>query len=248
MTFRSVATVLGVVLAAGTAGAQTSAPPRTGRPVRVVLARGAIRSVADAPQHFRLIRLTLAGAQPASFEGPDGGIYVVSGALEVAIDGERRSVREGGALFISGNRKTTLTAAPGAQAVALHFLIGSAPAVERAAHSRPATVTELYRTREPLPNLKPGPHEFSLTRVSVDKGVPPPPMHHRSGAALYYVLSGTWAIHLEGKQESRARGAVQLEPNGFVHTWENVGETSAALIQANISAEGTPEIIFLSPR
>jgi mannose-6-phosphate isomerase-like protein (cupin superfamily) len=70
-------------------------------------------------------------------------------------------------------------------------------------------------------------------------------MHHRSGAALYRVLSGTGTIHLQGKDEPRSAGAVQYEPNGFIHTWENAGKVPLVLLQANISAEGAPEIIWL---
>jgi hypothetical protein len=38
---------------------------------------------------------------------------------------------------------------------------------------------------------------------------------------------------------------VQFEPNTFIHTWENVGETPGALLQANVSPENVPEIIFI---
>ena len=66
--------------------------------------------------------------------------------------------------------------------------------------------------RTPAP-LSAGPHEFSLTRVTSPVGAPPPPMHHRSGAALYRVLSGTGTIHLQGKDEPRGTGrrAVRTE-------------------------------------
>jgi quercetin dioxygenase-like cupin family protein len=84
-----------------------------------------------------------------------------------------------------------------------------------------------------------------MSRVTVQKGTPPPPRHHRSGAALYYVASGSWIIHLERGAEPRARGSVQLEPNGFLHTWELIGDAPGVLLQANISPEGAPEIIFV---
>ena len=134
----------------------------------------------------------------------------------------------------------------GGGAVLLQFALARTGQVDKAWYAAPATVEELHRSREPLPNLRPGPYEFTLIRVSVDRGGPPPPMHQRSGAALYYVAAGTWKIHLaENRVEPRARGNVQLEPNGFLHTWENVGDNTGMLIQANISAEGVPEIIFL---
>ena len=94
-----------------------------------------------------------------------------------------------------------------------------------------------------------GAARISVARAAtVEKGVPRPAMHYRSGAALYYVLAGNWTIHMDGKSEQRSRGNVQLEPHGFVHTWEIVGDVTGVLLQANISPEATPEIIFLQPR
>ena len=175
-------------------------------------------------------------------------LYVLSGSLDVAVGADHRPLHEGAAVFLPSGTPAALTAAPGTPAIVLQFLIGSATELDQAGPARPAAVTELYRTREPLPSLKPGPHEFSMTRVTVEKGVPRPAMHYRSGAALYYVLAGNWTIHMDGKSEQRSRGNVQLEPHGFVHTWEIVGDVTGVLLQANISPEATPEIIFLPPR
>jgi quercetin dioxygenase-like cupin family protein len=229
--------------------AQSPGSPSVGRPVRTVMASSRLASVVDAPLHMRLLRVTVPAGQSAVSTGATGMLYVLSGALDIMLGADRRALAEGAALFLPAGQRVTLAATPAAPAVALHFVLGSAAELEQTGAARPATVTELYRTREPLPSLKPGPYEFSMTRVTVEKGVPKPPMHHRSGAALYYVLAGTWAIHIDGgKSEPRTRGNVQLEPNGFVHTWEIGGEATGILLQANISPEGTPEIIFLQPR
>jgi quercetin dioxygenase-like cupin family protein len=219
------------------------------RPTRMVIASTRLPSVVDTPLHFRLLRVSIPAGQAGAYAGPNGMLYVLSGTLAVALDGDHRALHEGSATFLPAGRRVTLTAAAGVPAVALHFVLGTAAEVDQAGHGRPATATELYHSREPLPALKPGPHEFTMTRVAVEKGVPRPPMHSRSGAALYYVLAGNWTIHLEGgRSEPRSRGNIQLEPNGFIHTWENVGEGTGILLQANISAEGTPEIMFLPSR
>ena len=229
--------------------AQPPGSPAVGRPVRTVLANSRLPSVVDASLHMRLLRVNVPAGQSAVSAGPNGMLYVQSGTLEIMLGTDRRTLGEGAAMFLPAGQRATLAATPAAPAVALHFVLGSAAEIEQTGAARPATVAELYRTREPLPSLKTGPHEFTLTRVTVEKGVPKPPMHHRSGAALYYVLAGTWTIHMDGgKSEPRARGSVQLEPNGFVHTWEIGGEAPGILLQANISPEGTPEIIFLQPR
>ena len=107
-----------------------------------------------------------------------------------------------------------------------------------------AGVTELYRSAEPVPGLGAGPHELSLTRVSSSPGTPAPPMHQRSAAALYMLLSGTGVLHMPDRDERREAGAVVYEPNGFIHTWENVGTVPLVLLQANISREGVPEILW----
>jgi quercetin dioxygenase-like cupin family protein len=243
----AVATLM-TLLCASPALAQAPGPPAAGRPVRTVMASARLPSVVDAPLHMRLLRVSVPAGQSAVATGPDGMLYVLSGTLDIVRGPDHRALHEGAAIFVPAGQRG-LAAAPGAPAVALYFLIGSAAELERAGAARPATVTELYRTRDPLPSLKPGPHEFSMNRVTVERNVPRPPMHHRSGAALYYVLAGTWTLHMEGgKREPRARGNVQLEPNGFVHTWEIGGDTTGILLQANISPEGTPEIIFLPAR
>jgi quercetin dioxygenase-like cupin family protein len=239
-----VATIaLGLLLLTGSPDAQTAE-----RPVRTILASGRLPAVESGPLYFKLVRVSVPPGQTVGYAGSDGMLYTMSGALEITWEGARRTLSAGSAVFTPASRRLSLTAGPGAPAVALHYLLGGAAEPNRAVYGPPATVTELYRSREPLPNLKPGLHEFTMVRVSVEKGVPRPPMHYRSGAALYYVLAGTWTIHMEGRSEPRERGNVQLEPNGFVHTWENVGDATGVLLQANISAEGAPEIIFLPQR
>lgn len=242
-----VVALLAVLLAVTPAGAQAPAPS-VGRPVRNVMATGRLASVVDTPVHFKLLRVTIPPGQSAPYSGPSGMLWVNSGVLGVGVDGERRSLEHGSAVFVTAGQRVTLTASAGAPAVALHFVLAPASQLDTTGHARPTMTTELYRTRDPVPNLKPGAHEFTLIRVSVDKGVPRPPMHQRSGAALYYVLSGTWTLHMDGRTEARRRGDVQFEPNGFVHTWENVGDSTGVLIQANVSLEGAPEILFLPPR
>ena len=99
-----------------------------------------------------------------------------------------------------------------------------------------------------------GPFEFSLTRVTLPAGATRPRPHTRSGAALYYVLTDglitIWPeasvemLKGESRTEARATGAVQEEPYGFVHSWSPTPQGALILLQANISQEGSPEIIF----
>ncbi len=241
--------MLGAVLLTVSARAQTPRAPAAGRPVRAVIASGRLSSVSDGPVHFRLLRVVLGGGQSADCAGPSGMLYVMSGGIEGSFDGEKRTVREGSAVFLPAGRRTTLSAVPGMAAVLLYFLLASPADLAALPCDRSAALAELYRTASPIQGLKAGPYEFTMTRVSVEKGIPRPPMHHRTGAALYYALAGSWTLHRqEAASESRARGAVQFEPYDFIHTWENTGETTGILLQANISSEGAPEVVFLPPR
>ena len=236
------ALVLGLAtLAASPARAQET-PPRADRPIRLVLASSKL-PLDESPLHFRLVRVTIPAGQSISYTGPQGMIYPISGGLSITIDGDRRVLQDGEGAFLAGGRRATLAA--GAAAVTfLHYLLVTRAETELVFHERPAAASDLQRT-EPIPGLKPGPHEFTLTRVTVNPKIPAPPMHHRSGAAMYYVLAGTWTMHTPDKREGRARGHVQFEPSTFVHTWENVGDAPGALLQANISPENVPEIIFI---
>lgn len=247
MTFWRTAT--GLALGALTALVATPAtgqePPRPDRPVRMVLASSKIPVVGGAALHLRLLRVTIPAGQSITYTGPHGMVYPLSGSFAVSTDGDRRTLQDGEGAYVVAGRPAMLSAGPSAPAVLLHYLLVAAADLDSVFHSRPASASEVYRTKDPLPGLKPGPYEFTLTRVTVNPKIPPPPLHHRSGAALYYVLSGTWTIHTEDRKEPRGRGVTQFEPNTFVHTWENVGETAGALLQANISPEGTPEIIFV---
>jgi mannose-6-phosphate isomerase-like protein (cupin superfamily) len=210
------------------------------RPVRVVMASTKLQVLAGKPMHFSLLSVTLPAGKTASYAGADGFVFVANGKLELVAGADKFNLAEGEAKYIPAGITATLRATGPKTATLLHYLL--APGDK--AYSGAASVVELYRSKEPAPVVA-GPHEFSLTRVTSPVGAPQPPMHHRSGAALYRVLSGTGTIHMPGKDEPRSTGAVQYEPNGFIHTWENSGKAPLVLLQANISAEGAPEIIWL---
>jgi mannose-6-phosphate isomerase-like protein (cupin superfamily) len=110
----------------------------------------------------------------------------------------------------------------------------------------PATVSELYRTAAPLPELKPGSYEFNLTRVTFPPGMPSDPPHHRSGAALYYILAGIGANTVDGKTAERRPGSL-YEPFGLVHQWGNPGSEPLTFLAFNINPEGVPAVVLETP-
>jgi hypothetical protein len=71
--------------------------------------------------------------------------------------------------------------------------------LDRAAETPPATVKELYRSVAPIPDLKPGRYDINLSRITFPAAMPSNAPHHRSGAALYYIVSGTGANTVDGK-------------------------------------------------
>src|SRR5256712_8513230 len=101
-------------------------------------------------------------------------------------------------LFTAGGKPAARTAGSGAPSTFLHFFLVPAGELGRPAETAPAVVRELYRTAGPLPDLKSGSYDLNLTRVTFPAQMPSNPPHHRSGAALYFILSGTGANTIDG--------------------------------------------------
>jgi quercetin dioxygenase-like cupin family protein len=224
------------------AGAQQSPAQK---PVRVLIANGKLGDVAQAPIYMKLLQVQLAAGQSVAYSGANAMVYPLSGTLVVESESESKTLQDGDGVFLEAGKNVTLKAGGSRPTVFFEFLLITAAELSKLSHPKAAVVTELYQTTEPIKGLKPGPHEFTLTRVIAPPKLPAPPMHHRSGAALYYVLAGSGIVRTPDKSEPRARGAIQYEPSDFVHSWQNAADSPLILLQANISAEGTPEIIFL---
>lgn len=236
-------TLSAIVLLAPATRAQTGPSPARPATLRQVLAGGPLRTAVDAPVFFRVLRVSLGAAQSTTYAGLDGVIYQVTGSLALGGSSGSVTLREGDGAFLPAGESVTATAGP-ALATYLHFIVVREPDLKRTIASSAATVTELRPPMGPLPGLKPGPYEFTLTRVTLPPRFPRNAPHMRSGGAVYVILSGNGLITAGGTSEPRGPGAVQYEPNGFVHQWENSGDTPLVLLQANISPEGMPVVIF----
>jgi quercetin dioxygenase-like cupin family protein len=227
--------------------AQTTPGPSTPTPVRNILASAGLPTVIDVPLHYKLLRVSIPAGQSTISRGTDGFLFQMSGVLTVTADGDSRTLRNGEATFVGRGKSATLKAAASEPAVFLHFLLLSAADLDKVMEGPPAAVTELYRTTAPIPSLKPGPYEFTLTRVTFPPRMPSNLPHYRSGGALYYVVSGTGTMTLEGRTETKPTGSRLFEPYGMVHQWGNPGDTPLVLLQANISPEGVPAVIVGVP-
>jgi quercetin dioxygenase-like cupin family protein len=233
----------------------TSAQTGGGRPIRNVLALGRVASMVEKPVELTLSRVSISADASVNYLGDQSAIYVVSGALVVTSGNQSQSIQQGDGAFIPSNTKTTLQAGANASAEILQYQLTATNNSAGPTLGAPAVATELRRMAIPSNTLKPGPYEFSLTRVTLSAGASGPKPHTRSGAALYYVLAeGTitiWpaatldVLSGESRTESRPTGAIQEEPFGFIHTWIPKSDSALVLLQANVSQEGVPEIIFV---
>jgi quercetin dioxygenase-like cupin family protein len=215
--------------------------------VRTVMALTALPSVIDAPLFFKLSKIELAPGHSTQYFGPVGFIYVLSGSLTTHTDAGQRALQQGDALLVPAGKTHSMSANGSQPAVFLHYVLARFTELDKAAEQPPAKVTELYRTPGPVPHLKPGPYEFTLTRVSYPPRMPPNLPHSRSGAALYYILSGPGNFIADGKTEVKPTGTPHFEPSGWVHQWGNDSDTPLVLLQANISQEGVPAVIMAQP-
>jgi mannose-6-phosphate isomerase-like protein (cupin superfamily) len=73
--------------------------------------------------------------------------------------------------------------------------------------------------------------------------MPSNPPHHRSGAALYYIISGTGANTVDGKTEARGPGFLVYEPYALVHQWGNPGNEPLIFLAFNINPEGVAAVL-----
>jgi hypothetical protein len=228
------------VLGMHAAAQSQSAQPQSEGPVSALLATGHLASVVDMPIYFRLYRARLPAAQHASYRGSSAMLYDLSGAPAIGIDGgAAQPLDQGTGAFVAAGQTATLSASGSEPSDLLLFVLTARPN-QLPPLDRPAIVKELYRTPDPLPDLRAGAYEFSLARLRFAAATPAGPAEYRSGAALDYVLAGTGALTAEGKTEAVSAEMPLFERFGWVHRWANPGDQPLILLQANISREGDP--------
>jgi quercetin dioxygenase-like cupin family protein len=244
MRFAIATALLGVVGLTVAAAAQT--PPAAPAIARTVVAGIKLPSLGNAPFYFRAVSVSIPADQKITLSAPNGILYQLSGSTEVSA-GEAKTITSGGGVLIAGGTTAALTAGNGEQSTLLFFLLAPKEALDHSVAAAPATVNELYRTAAPLPELKPGSYELNLTRVTFPPGMPSNPPHHRSGAALYYIVSGIGANTVDGKTADRGPGSLIYEPSGLVHQWGNPGGEPLTFLAFNINPEGVPAVVPETP-
>jgi quercetin dioxygenase-like cupin family protein len=245
MLFRITGMLLGV-LAFATSVAAQSTPPPSGI-TRTVIAATKLLTVTEVPLYFRAVSVTLPPGGKTALSASSGILYQVSGSTEVAFDTQSRTLTSGEGSFIAAGRTATLKATGEAPSAFLHFFLGPAIDLDQPTYAAPATARELYRTSAPIPGLKPGNYDLNLTRITFPPQMPSNPPHHRSGAALYYIVSGIGSNTVGGKTEAKGPGSLIYEPFGLVHQWGNPGSEPLTFLAFNINQEGVAAVLPGAP-
>ena len=236
--------VCAAALAAPARGQASAPAPAT---ARTVVAATKLPMLGETPVHFKAVSVTLPAGIGSSVSSADGIVYQLSGSTEVSIGGEVRTLSPGEGVFIASGSAATLKAGVSGPSAFLHFLLARAADLDAPLEAPPAIVQELYRTSAPLPALKPGRYDLNLTRVTFPAQMPSNSPHHRSGAALYFIVSGTGANTVEGKTAAQNPGSLIYEPFGLVHQWGNPGDAPLTFLAFNINPEGVAAVLPGAP-
>jgi quercetin dioxygenase-like cupin family protein len=237
--------LLGAMALAAAAAAQTTPAPSA--ITRTVIAATRLPTVTDVPLHFRAVQVTLPRGEKSGVSAANGILYQISGSTEISVGGEAKVLSAGEGLFIAGGKTAVLKAGSGGPSTFLHFFLAPAAELDRPAETAPAAVRELYRTVAPIPDLKPGGYDLNLTRITFPAQMPSNPPHHRSGAALYYIISGTGANTVDGKTEAKGPSSLIYEPFDLVHQWGNPGNEPLTFLAFNINPEGVAAVLPGAP-
>jgi mannose-6-phosphate isomerase-like protein (cupin superfamily) len=243
MRYAIIGTALVALAVAIPASGQT--PPAAPAIVRAVVAAGKLPDVVAAPLYFRADTITLPQGATSRVSAPNGILYQLSGSTAVAASGESKTLGPGEAMVLAGAGE--LKAAGDGSSRALFFVLTTAALLDQPLATVPATVVELYRTAAAIPDLKSGSYDLNLTRITFPPQMPSNPPHHRSGAALYYILSGTGANTIARTITERGPGSLIYEPSSVVHQWGNPGAEPLTFIAFNINPNGVPAVVPETP-
>jgi quercetin dioxygenase-like cupin family protein len=238
-----------LLLSAGALGSSATAQttPAPSAITRTVIAATKLPTVTDVPVYFRAVGVTLPAGEKSGVSAANGILYQLSGSTEVSVGGEAKMLSAGEGLFIAAGTTAALKAGSGGPSTFLHFLLAATADLNRPVETAPAAVSELYRTAAPIPDLKPGGYDLNLTRVTFPPQMPSNPPHHRSGAALYYIISGTGANTVDGKTDAKGPSSLIYEPFGLVHQWGNPGSEPLTFLAFNINPDGVGAVLPGAP-
>ena len=246
MRFRTTGTLLlaAIGLAAVAHAQPAPAPPAI---TRTLIAAAKLPTVTDMPLYFRAESVAMATGESSSVSAGNGVIYGVAGSTQVSLGAETKTLNPGEGMFVAAGKTAALKAGGAAPSALLYFFLAPAGDLDGPAATAPAVVKELYRTASPIPDLKPGGYDLNLTRITFPAQMPSNPPHHRSGAALYFIVSGTGANTIGATTTARGPGSLIYEPYGLVHQWGNPGNDPLTFLAFNISPDGVAAVLPGAP-
>ena len=210
-------------------------------PVRTVLAKAVLPNPGGEPRYFRLLQGDLEPGRAIPAMEDEAMVFVLPGGpLAVTAAGGRTTVAPGEALRVAGHSGARFEAAEKRATGFLVICLG--PAGSKGPEDE--GIAELFRCREPLSGLGAGPLAFDLTQVTFPPHMPANPSHHRTGDALYVVLSGSGEFTTQGKTVPKPPGTCHFEASGMVHQWANPGGAPLVLLVANVTLDGTPALAY----
>jgi hypothetical protein len=155
-----------------------------------VIAAAKLPSVTEAPLHFRAVAVNIPRSEKSSASPGNSILYRLSGSTQILAGAETRTLRAAEGLFIAEGTAMVLNAGNDGASNFIQFFLVPAVDLVRPAASAPAAVTELFRTKAPIPDLKSGGYDLNLTRVTFPAHFECTPPQVRSSSVLHHLRYG----------------------------------------------------------
>ncbi|HEX7328682.1 MAG TPA: cupin domain-containing protein [Casimicrobiaceae bacterium] len=207
------------------------------------VASGSLASLTEAPRYVELLRVAVGPGTEAHLAVGDGIVYLLSGHAAIGMNGASADLAPGDGRFAARGQDVTITGTGPGEAVILAFLLLRRDELARSATQPAVAATRIFRARAPISGVEPGAYDVDLRKVTFPARTPSNAPHHRTGAALYYVLDGTGANTIGRKVWKRRRGSIVYEPTTVVHQWGNPGKKPLELLIFDIHRSGTPAVV-----
>jgi len=207
-----------------------------------IVAATTLPEVTAVPLYIRVIGGSLWSDEVNGVSTANGFFYQVSGATVVSVDGKATPISAGSGTFIPAGARVVLKAVTEEPSVYLQFLL-SPIAFPELPDISPGSARELYHSSSPIPGLREGTYVLSLVRVTLPHQAPPDVLHHRSGAALHFVLSGFGAENAKGVTVAKGPGSVSYEPAELSYQWSNPGNSPLAYLVFNLNPESESAVL-----
>jgi hypothetical protein len=212
---------------------------------RTLVASGELPIVSAMPLYFRVIGATISSGEENGFAAGNGVLYQISGATELVDAGTARTIKSGEGAFIPGGSRLTLRAFGDEASTYLYFMVSPASYLDEP-HLPPGSAREIYRSATAISNLRQGTYLLNLSRVTLPAFAPADLPHHRSGAALHYVLSGFGAETANGLTIAKGSGSISYEPDALVYQWGNPGYPPLTYLVFNLNPDDEDAIVAVA--